>query len=89
MKTKLLKIVRKRFEILKINKVNDTSLWHYSPSTIYPYYLIIDNEIDYASSKHITYDVAREQLIVIIRNKYIKYSRKPRMIYKKVWYNEK
>lgn len=51
MKTKLLKKVRKRYEILEITKVNDISLWHYSSDSKYPYYLLIDNENDYATVK--------------------------------------
>lgn len=86
MKTKLLKKVRKRFEILEITKVNDTSLWYYSSDSIYPYYLLLDNENDYATVKIATYDATIEYLRLRIRKEYFKYSKKSRMIYKKVWY---
>lgn len=87
MKTKLLKKVRKRYEILEITKVNDINLWHYSTDSKYPYYLLIDNE--YYSFKFSTYDDAIYYLLVKIKKDYFKYSKKGRMVYKKVWYNEK
>lgn len=83
MKIKLLKKVRKRYEIL------DISLWHYSSDSKYPYYLLIDNENDYATVKIATYDATIEYLRLRIRKEYFKYSKKARTIYKKVWYNEK
>lgn len=85
MKTKLLKKVRKRYEILEITKVNDISLWHYSSDSKYPYYLLIDNENDHAD-KITTYDATIEYLRLRIRKEYFKYSKKARTIYKKVWY---
>ena len=81
-----MKKVRKRFEILEITKVNDTSLWHYSYDSIYPYYLLIDNDNPFASFKFLTYNDTIEILIYLMRKEYFKYSKKSRMIYKKVWY---
>jgi hypothetical protein len=89
MKIKLLKKVRKRYEILEITKVNDISLWHYSSDSKYPYYLLIDNENNFATVKIATYDATIEYLRLRIREEYFKYSKKARTIYKKVWYNEK
>lgn len=86
MKIKLLKKVRKRYEILEITKVNDISLWHYSSDSKYPYYLLIDNENNLATVKIATYDATIEYLRLRIRKEYFKYSKKARTIYKKIWY---
>jgi hypothetical protein len=86
MKIKLLKKIRKRYEILEITKVNDISLWHYSSDSKYPYYLLIDNENNYDTVKIATYDATIEYLRLRLRKEYFKYSKKARTIYKKVWY---
>ena len=89
MKTRLLKKVRKRFQILEITKVNDISIWHYSSTSEYPYYIVIDNENTFATTKNLNFDDAINYLMYIIRKNYFQYSKKSRTEYKKVWYNEK
>lgn len=86
MKTKLLKIVRKRYTITKYTKLNNPNFILYGHSV--PVWYIEDTEDNWIRSKIAeTPEEAHTKLIEMIRNQYVsKMKRSNRQKSEKTWY---
>jgi hypothetical protein len=91
MKTKLLKIVRKRYDISLITKVTDPDYFLYSERDKLPLYVTSDNKKSYRGAGYSVYDTAHKQIVTWIRLDYPHKSThsKKLVISQKVWYNDK
>jgi len=88
MKTKLLKIVRKRYYVLKILEVNNPNAIFYG-CDFYPVFAVFDNHSNYRTQKgYNNYDAAFKELIKWIKSDYRNKIRKPDSVTEKVWYNK-
>ncbi len=90
MKTKLLKKVRKRFNIIRYDKVTPKSSdWirelnrHYSGA---PFFVLYDNSNDYFATSFKTFDEAYIDLVRMIVKVYIHTSKNRNEKRTKVWY---
>lgn len=96
MKVKLLKKVRKRYSIEKIDFVSkryivdnpDSMISYYGAQSIYPIYQLIDN-VGYDTYTSIDYQVIYNRLLNSIRKSYVRDNKKKNIIkITKIWYNE-
>lgn len=88
MKTKLLKKVRKRYEIVKVVKNDIPDMMFYS--TEVPFFIVRDVDSLNRAYAYKEYINAFEVLLEMIRKDYSsKMNRKERYKELKVWYNEK
>lgn len=85
MKTKLLKIVRKRFNIIYYNKITDPTSSLYSAYNNKEVWIFNDNNI--WSNSFDSYEMAYKYLCYVIKLKYYKTKKKDRISMEtKVWY---
>lgn len=96
MKVKLLKKVRKRYSIERIDFVSkryivdnpDSMISFYGAQNIYPIYQLIDND-GYDTYTSINYQIIYDKLLESIRRSYVKDNTKKNIIkITKIWYNE-
>jgi len=88
MKTKLLKIVRKRYSITKYTKLNNPNFILFGHTV--PVWYIEDKEHEYRSDVADSLEDAHDLLIKRIRRDYVaKMYRENRQISEKVWYKPK
>lgn len=96
MKVKLLKKVRKRYSIERIDFVNDrfiidnpnSMITHYALTKCFPIYQLIDN-IRYDTYTSIDYQTIYDKLLESIRKSYVRDNKKKNIIkITKIWYNE-
>jgi hypothetical protein len=88
MKTKLLKIVRKRYTITMYTKLDNPNFFLYGHPV--PVWLATDNYNDFRSHIGITYDDAYKKIMTWIRKDYYsKMNRENRQKQEKVWYKPK
>lgn len=91
MKTKLLKKVRKRFEIIRIDKLGtDSPDWFYDYNLVPPFYYLIDHDDSFAlhNRANADYGILYYRLLSLIKEEYPhKPSHKKQKI-TKIWYNE-
>ena len=90
MKTKLLKKIRKRYSITRIDSIanNTDYVWKkYSQNIGFPLYYVMDDHNDYYNEGFRTYKESYEYLLKLIKNSYYKYSTHGENKSEKVWWN--
>ena len=96
MKVKLLKKVRKRYSIERIDFVSDryivdnpdSMISYYGAQSIYPIYQLIDN-VGYDTYTSIDYQTIYNRLLLSIRSSYVRDNTKKNIVKRnKIWYNE-
>ena len=91
MKTKLLKKVRKRFSIIRYDKIedpNDPLFEALIDESLFPIYALYDEKFEFFISYQYSYDDIYKELVKRIRKKYY-YTKKNKYTHQsKVWYND-
>ena len=87
MKTKLLKRVRRRYEIVKVTKIENPHHWLYGSD--FPLFVAFDKRSTWRHRAFATYNEAHAHLCKMIKNDYytkVKRFRKQKNYETKVWY---
>lgn len=94
MKVKLLKKIRKRYEIEKVTKVSSsTEMWNWwykdcEKDLGLPFFVLSDNNDSWRASAHRTYEKAYERLRQNIRTDYTHKIKKDETISEVVWHQK-
>lgn len=86
MKTKLLKKVRKRFSIIRHDRIDNPK--HYLYGHELPLYECLDDHSEFFSFASEDYEAVFNRMMLRIRAKYYYTKKNKRNIQEKVWYND-
>lgn len=90
MKAKLLKIVRKRYEITKVIRLEKNApdfLFEANKEVGTPFYYLTDNRSEYRATASKSFDALKSEMIKWINLDYVSKVKGKKRIEEKVWYN--
>ena len=90
MKAKLLKIVRRRYEIFKVIKLEKDApnfLLEANEEIGTPFYYLIDNRSEYRATASKSFEALKGKMIQWINYDYVSKVKGKKRIEEKVWYN--